>query len=347
MSYNPFKYLDLGEIFLKLPLLKEFYAAECQLNDSSLFTLSKLTESHHHYIEIIDLSHNNLTSLCNNLFNGFFNLIELRLNNNNIYSIDHYFIRSLNYLKDLNLAFNSIEYVPNLYSSSLENLNLSSNNIRYLNDYFVSNLQSIRIIDFDSNKYLNSISSRAFCFLHILTLQKLSFRFNNILSLDTFSELLCRLLDYNINHSILDLNYNVNLQCTCMLKQFEKYLINYSDLTCTQQGQDRYFVSKVTKLFSNCTTDFWIQQTKENLCEHSDEERLILEGACQERLIENENATRNEFEPIQSMIASKLWENMTENSTIFYQNRSKSIAVSINTVDYIWMFISIFLLYIP
>ena len=108
----------------------------------------------------------------------------------------------------------------------LKNLNLSSNNIHYLNDYFISNLHSIRLVDFDSNKYLNSISSHAFCFFKYFTLEKLSFRFNNISLIDTFSELLCRALNYNINQNILDLNYNVNLKCNCMLSQFEKYLIN-------------------------------------------------------------------------------------------------------------------------
>src|SRR5207302_1472019 len=147
--------------------------------------------------------------------------------NNNIYAIDNYFIRSLNSIKILNLAFNSIEYLPNLFSSSLEYLNLSSNNIHYLDDYFASNLQSIRQIDFDSNENLNSISPRSFCFINISTLEKLSFRSNDIISLNTYSELLCRLLDNKIHKNIIDLNNNINLICDCMLIQFDKYLINY------------------------------------------------------------------------------------------------------------------------
>ncbi|CAF3378392.1 unnamed protein product [Rotaria sp. Silwood1] len=346
ISYNPLQYLDLGEIFIHLTILREFYAVSCQLTNSSLFTLLKLTE-HHHHLKVIDLSYNNLTSLCNNLFNNFYNLIELRLNNNNIHSIDNYFIRSLNYIRILNLAFNSIEYVPNLFSSSLENLNLSSNNIRYLNDYFASNLYSIRSIDFDSNKYLNSISSRSFCFINILTLQKLSFRFNNILLLNTFYELLCRLLENNKNQSILDFNHNPNLKCNCMLVQFEKYLIDYFDLTCTQQGQDRYFISNLTNLFSNCTKDYCIKQKKEHLCEWTNAEKLILEGTCQVQLIKNDNSTKNESELITTTtITLNLSETVVYNTTKLYNSTEISFALSIKRVDYIWFFILLFFLYI-
>jgi len=307
--------------------------------------LIKLSERHHYYLKILDLSYNNLTSLCNNFFNNFLTLTELRLNNNNIYLINNYFIRSLNYLQTLNLAFNSIEYVPNLVSFSLENLNLSSNNIRYLNDYFASNLHSIRIIDFDSNRYLNSISLRSFCFINILTLQKLSFRFNNILSLDTFSDLLCRLLDNknDTNGSFIDLNHNVNLECSCMLTRFEKYLINYLDLICIYQGQERYFISKVINLFSNCTFDFCIKQKMENLCQWNDVERVVLEGTCQTLLNETENSTKDESELIKTTINSKLRENVSENSAVL---RQTSVAILVKRVDLIWIFISLFLLYI-
>ncbi|CAF1307422.1 unnamed protein product [Rotaria sordida] len=347
ISHNPLEHLDLGEIFTHLSVLKEFYAVSCQLTNSSLFTLLKLTK-HQYHIKIIDLSYNNLTSLCDNLFNNFYNLLELRLNNNNIHLIDNYFIRSLNYIRILNLAFNSIEHVPNLFSSSLENLNLSSNNIRYLNDYFASNLRSIRLIDFDSNKYLNSISSRSFCFINILTLQKLSFRFNNIFLLNTFYELLCNLLENNKNQSILDLNHNSNLKCNCMLIQFEKYLINYFDLTCTQQGQDIYFISKLTNLFSNCTKDFCITQKKEHLCEWTNAEKLILEGTCQVQLIGKENSTKNESKLITTTttINSNLSETIVDNTTKFYNISQKSFALSIKRIDYTWFFVFLFLLYI-
>ncbi|UJR10389.1 hypothetical protein I4U23_014594 [Adineta vaga] len=269
ISNNPFEYLNLGEIFHQVPFLREFHAVACQINDSSLSTLSKLTDNQsHYYIKILDLSSNNLTVLCNHIFDGLTSLVELRLIQNRIYFIENDFIRTLNYLQILNLASNSIEYLPNLFSSSLEIWNISSNHIRYLNDYLTSNLHAIRIIDFDSNQYLDTISSRAFCFLNILTLEKLSFRSNNLFSMETFSDLLCQLLDHNItNRNLIDVNYNINLQCNCILIQFQNYLIDFWDLTCTQQGQDQYFISKITNSFSNCTLDFCLQQKKEHLCQ--------------------------------------------------------------------------------
>ncbi len=329
--------MDLGGIFLHLPYLKEFRAVLCKLNDSTLHTLLKLSNHSHYSLELIDLSYNNLTSLCNHLFDSLYKLNELHLNNNNIYAIDNYFIDSLIYLKILNLAFNSIEYVPNIFSHSLENLNLSSNNIRYLNDYFASNLRSIRLIDFDSNKYLYSIPPRAFCFINILTLEKLSFRWNNISSINTFSELLCGLLEKNNNKNIINLNNNINLKCDCMLIEFEKYLVNYVELTCTQQGQDRYFISTIKNTFSNCTWNYC--EKKKNLCEWSNSKQLILKGTCQEKLIENNNSTNNQSELIQTTMDFKLGENFTENSTLFNETRVKSFAISYKKVDYIWFFI--------
>ena len=306
-------------------MLKEFYAISCQLSNSSLFTLLKLNRRHY-TIKLIDLSYNNLTSLCNNLFDNFYNLIELRLNNNNVHLIDNYFISSLNYIRTLNLAFNSIEYIPNLFSSSLEKLNFSSNNIRYLHDYFASNLRSIRSIDFDSNKYLTSLSTRSFCFINILTLKKLSFRFNNISSLNTFSELLCRLADSNHYQSILDLNHNINLKCNCMLTHFQKYLTDYFNLTCTQHGQDRYFISKLTEMFSNCTWNYCTKQ--KGLCQWPNAEQLILEGTCQHKLIDEENSISNELGFINMRNHSQSWEYSGYNSTLSYDKEQAPIAVA-------------------
>ncbi|CAF1088188.1 unnamed protein product, partial [Adineta ricciae] len=311
MSKNPFEHLNLGEIFLQAPVLREFYATDCQLNDSSLSTISKLTTNNsHHNLRILDLSSNNLTALCNHFFSGLVGLTELRLNNNQIRFIDNDFIRTLNYLQILNLAFNSIEHVPHLFSSSLEIWNMSSNSIRYLSDYFVSNLHSIRVIDFESNQYLDTISSRAFCFLNILTLEKLSFRSNNLFSANTFSDLLCQLLEHNsTKQNLLDVNHNVYLECDCILRQFERYLIDYLDLTCTQQGQDRYFISKLTNAFANCTLDFCLQLKKEHICHWDQTESVPWFGTCPVLTNEVTNLTANESETIKSPNISQIWTN--------------------------------------
>jgi hypothetical protein len=176
--------------------------------------------------------------------------------------------------------------LPNLYSSSLEYFNVSSNHLQTLDDYFVSNLHSIRSIDFDSNKYLRTISLRAFCFLNLDTFDKLSFRYNNLPVIDAFEELFCRLFANNISRTLLDINYNINLQCTCMLVRFEDYLLNYRDLTCIQQGQDRYFISKLAATFNNCT-----QRTCHNdLCQSSYVQHgQVSNDTCYEHVIDNDN----------------------------------------------------------
>ena len=341
-------------------MLKEFHLMSCHLNNTSIYTLMKLNQntidehnktivrSGHSYLEILDLSYNNLTTICYGLFDGLYNLIELRLDHNSIRLIDNNFIRSFIQIKTLNLAHNSIENIPKLYSRSLEVLNFSSNHIHYLGDYFASNLPSIRLIDFDYNYYLNYTSLRAFCFLNILTLEKLTFRSDNLISLDTFSELLCRLMNTTNKVNLIDINNNINLKCNCSLTQFQNNLNNYNELTCTQEGQDRYYISKLTKLFANCQYDFCLkrqQQIQSNFCNWVDAERVVYEGTCEAKLLASEERKRKKakltsssrisfVDPMQSgnITASKNLTNI-ENSTIFEIERifkSKSISMKKN-----------------
>lgn len=216
-------------------------------------------------------------------------------------------------------------------------MNLSSNNIRYISNYFASNLSSIRIIDFDLNENLNLISPKPFCSINILTLEKLSFRSNDIYSLDIFSELLCRLIEKNHQKPILDLNNNINLGCNCMLIRFEKYLLNYHELLCTQQGQDRYYISNIKNRFSNCTKNICLEEKSKSLCQRSYTEPLITQRTCQKKLIKNESSIKNQSRINLTTINYQFWQNLTENSTLF-----KSFAVSLNRLDYLCFFIIYF-----
>jgi hypothetical protein len=367
VSHNPFQYLDIGEILLNLPMLKKFHLVSCHLNNTSIYTLLKLIESStdeynqtivrhgHFYLEILDLSYNNLTSICYKLFDGLYNLVELRLEHNSIRLIDNNFLRSFQQIKILNLANNSIESAPKLFSRSLEILNFSSNHIHYLSDYFASNLPSIRLIDFDYNNYLNNTSSRAFCFLNILSLEKLTFRTNNLLSLHTFGELLCRLKNHTNKINLIDINNNVNLKCNCTLIEFQNYLNNYNDLTCTQYGQDRYYISKLTNWVSNCQVDFCLKrqrQAKLDYCNWIEAERAVNEGTCEAKLMANEEKKKNKAKLTSTMatlIDSQLLENTTqnrnltdnENSTIIQiRKKPKSNSISIKTNIYSLLIIS-------
>ena len=299
-------------------MLKQFHLVSCHLNNTSIYTLAKLTGSvtneqnqtvpmnGHYYLEILDLSHNNLTSICYNLFDGLYNLIELRLEHNSIRLIDNTFLRSFLQIKIVNLAHNALEHAPRLSSSSLEVLNFSSNHIHYIGDYFASNLRAIRTIDLDHNHHLNHTSTRSFCFLNILSLEKLSFRSNNLISLNTFGELLCRLSNHTQKGNVIDINHNVNLKCNCTLVQFRNYLNNFNDLTCTHQGQDRYYISKLSDWFSNCQMDFCLtrqRQTQSNYCSAIDAERVVHEGTCEAKLAASEERKKMKSKLTSTMVS--------------------------------------------
>ena len=347
ISHNPFQYLDIGEILLNLPMLKQFHLVSCHLSNTSIYTLLKLIENTtnennqtiarrgHYYLEILDLSYNNLTTICSNLFDGLYNLHELRLDHNSIHLIDNNFLRSFMQIKSLNLAHNFIENVPKLASPSLEILNFSSNRIRYLGDYFASNLRSIRLIDFDYNYYLNHTSIRAFCFLNIFSLEKLTFRSNNLLSLNSFSELLCRLANSTNRSNLIDINNNINLKCNCTLLEFQNYLNNYQELTCTRQGQDRYYISNTVNWFSTCQLDFCLKreaQIKPNFCNWADAERVAYEGTCEAKLLAIEERRKSKIKLTSTMTTLMSYqsiENITEirNSTMIETNST------INQID--------------
>jgi hypothetical protein len=84
----------------------------------------------------------------------------------------------------------------------------------------------------------------------------------------------------------------------------------------------------------------------ENLCQWNDVERVVLEGTCQTLFNGNENSTKDESELIKTTINSNLWKNVSENSAVVSERRQTSVAILINRVDLIWIFISLFLLYI-
>ncbi|CAF0749037.1 unnamed protein product [Didymodactylos carnosus] len=310
ISNNLLQQLDIGEILTQLPKLKVFHAAWNNINNTSIYTLLKLqTEreiielsdensrnmttkiSGHHHLELLDLSHNNITTLCNGLFDGLYNLKHLILDYNYIDLIDNNLIKNLKYLKIFSLTNNRLRHVPAFYSQTLTTLSFSSNLIERISDYFAANLHSITHINFDDNYLLNITSHKAFCYINLFTLKRLSFRNNNLITLNSFGELLCRLIstDNTQHHKhILDINNNMNLKCNCTLIQFHQYLYNYQDLSCTQYGQDRYFVSTLELTNrKNCTQNFCNNYSYENLCIWSTAHSIQIKGTCEKKLQKN------------------------------------------------------------
>lgn len=341
--------MDLGQILLHLPVLKEFHLVSCQLNNTSIYTLLKLIESEnnqtmtrhgHYYLQILDLSHNNLTRICHRLFDGLYNLHELRLEHNFIRLIDNNFLQSFQQIQHLNLAHNSIEFVPKLSSRTLQILNYSSNQIHYLTDYFAANLPSIRSIDFDYNSHLNNTSLRAFCFLNLQTLEKLTFRSNKLYSLNSFGELLCRLENQTFRTNLIDINNNTHLKCNCTLVQFEKYLHQYQALTCTQHTQDLYFISKLTDWREHCSADFCFHREKQihgELCNWIDAERAVYEGTCEAKLHLSEEKKKHRTK-LTSTVSTSINRQLSDNNTSIVENST------ISNADFIQMNISILII---
>ncbi|XP_061171593.1 leucine-rich repeat and immunoglobulin-like domain-containing nogo receptor-interacting protein 1 [Saccostrea echinata] len=138
-------------------------------------------------IEILDLSHNNLTSLTKNDFEKFINLQKLYLNENKISDIENGTFSSLVHLSVLNLSCNSLSTIKegvfcNLKSlsilymkrNSIENLSLDvfhnvpklqyislAENGLYGFDACTFQIRSLRILVLDNNS-LSSIPSNIF-----------------------------------------------------------------------------------------------------------------------------------------------------------------------------------------
>lgn len=332
--------MDIGQLLVNLPVLKQFHLASCHLNNTSIYTLLKLIEIEnnqtmsrrgHYYLEILDLTHNNLTKICQHLFDGLYNLVELRLEHNFIRLIDNNFLQSFQKIQLLNLAHNHIEYVPKLSSQTLQILNYSSNHIHYLTDYFAANLPAIRSIDFDHNHHLNNTSARAFCFLNLQTIEKLTFRSNNLHSLNNFGEFLCRLANQTDRMNLIDMNNNIHLKCNCTLIEFERYLKSYQDLTCTQHTQDRYYISKLTDWIVNCPMDFCAKRERQypaDFCKWIDAERAVYEGTCEAKVQASEEKKRNRTKLLSTLptsIESSSSDNVTINgNSTHWENSTRS-----------------------
>jgi hypothetical protein len=108
-----------------------------------------------------------------------------------------------------------------------------------------------------------------------------------------------------------------------MLIQFEKYLMNYQELTCIQQGHDRYFIPNIIDSLKNCSWNSCIDEKRKNLCQTKNIEQLTLDGSCY---------TEYQLEIKRTV---NTW-NVTDNSTGFYE---KSNAELRKRMDLIYFFI--------
>ncbi|CAF3306361.1 unnamed protein product, partial [Rotaria sp. Silwood2] len=153
---------------------------------------------------------------------------------------------------------------------------------------------------------------------------------------------------------LIDINNNINLKCNCTLVKFQKYLNNYNDLTCTQQGQDRYYISTLTNWFSDCSYDICLdeqQHTKLNFCNWADAERATYEGTCEAKMkaSDKRKKMKSQLTLTETTLINSQWlENTTEtrnlttieNTTIIpLEKNSISNSISMKTNIYLILII--------
>ncbi len=138
-------------------------------------------------LKYFDISFNRIISLCG--FNKFYLLNELNLSNNYISDDQLKYLKSLIYLKNLNLSNNNLKNgeIANLIGNlnSIEKLNISNNNIENLE--FKNKSETLLQLEIDSNKLINiSFENK----ITMPNLMYLSINANKLSSLTTINNLL-------------------------------------------------------------------------------------------------------------------------------------------------------------
>ena len=101
----------------------------------------------------IDLAYNAITSIPENIFQGFTKVDKLELSHNQISTISWYAFYDLKSLDELDLSYNNLKNLPDsLEDIELDNLNLSNNKIGGLPDGFFAGFKKVRVIDLSNNQ---------------------------------------------------------------------------------------------------------------------------------------------------------------------------------------------------
>ena len=178
----------------------------------------------------MDLSENFIYFLAENLFSGIRQLQELHLKGNKIEEIDFSLKDNLNYLKLLDLSWNSItNYLTNssLYGlSSIEILHLGSNKIKSLNGCLI-NLKHLKHLDVSSNQIENLNNDE---FVNINNLAHLNLNNNLLKHIDTNLSSLLRLQNLCLSNTSLNDIFRLNLELFELLEYLDLSLNNLKSI---------------------------------------------------------------------------------------------------------------------
>lgn len=177
---------NIGMAFKGLEVLDSLNLSRNQIEaiDSETFTISKNKTKLH----LLDLSHNLLSHLSNNVFENLWNLRMLYLQGNRISMIQDECYKYLKNLIYLNLCCNNLtNYNSEMkYLPYLVELNLSFNNLEQLHENALSGLVSLQELDLSHNK----IETLPYNFLQQSTqLSKIDLSYNKIKNVSAFKDL--------------------------------------------------------------------------------------------------------------------------------------------------------------
>ncbi|XP_052068533.1 protein slit-like isoform X2 [Mytilus californianus] len=171
---------------------------------------------------VLDLQENQITSIDENIFNGFTRLQTLKLNTNRITSLDENIFNGLTELQTLDLQHNQITSLDeNIFNglTALQILSLQNNQITSLDENIFSGLTGLEGLELQNNQ-ITSLDENIFNGL--TALETLELQTNQITSLDE------NIFNGLTALQILDLHGNP-LNCSnCELEHLKFFLQNHN-----------------------------------------------------------------------------------------------------------------------
>lgn len=245
-SLNNLRYLNLEQNQLNdsiwnsltkyLPNLETLYLSQNNFN--------YLKKIHLKYLKILDLSSNGLQFIDHNIFHS---LEKLYLQNNELNSLQLTFLLSLKNLKELNLDFNRLTFLPERIFQTNLNLNylsLQGNDLNYLTNYSLYGLSNLIHLNLARNRLQFSSNQKPFQYLNSLKILNLDRNLNLNLTNTILEDLSTNLIELSIqNCNLTNLNFSVdffhNLQRLKLssngLQELPNNFLNYSVISIDLQ----------------------------------------------------------------------------------------------------------------
>ncbi|CAF1660713.1 unnamed protein product [Rotaria magnacalcarata] len=247
--------------FQALSSLRSLNLDQNNLNDSSWNSLMKylpnlvtlclsqnnfnyLKNIHLKYLKILDLSSNGLQYIDRNIFHS---LEKLYLQNNEINSLQLTFLLALKNLKELNLDFNRLTFLPEKIfqiNSNLAYLSLQGNDLNYLTNYSFYGLKNLIHLNLARNRLQFAWNQKPFQYLNSLRILNLDRNLHMNITKNTLEDLSMNLFELSIQNCNLtkvnfSLNFLFNLQRLKLssnnLKELPKNFLNYSIISIDLQ----------------------------------------------------------------------------------------------------------------